>query len=88
MPLNRALQQTAGASLVSVTSSSPLPPPLQHESGDYVKWFVEHLFLFVPAQAIVGQHLQTFRDFPPRQKPGSFSVGEAMDMLMKGKSSN
>jgi len=60
----------------------------QHESGDYVKWFVEHLFLFVPAQAIVGQHLQTFREFPPRQKPGSFSVGEAMDMLMKGKGGN
>jgi arylsulfatase len=60
----------------------------QHEAGDYVKWFVEHLFLFVPAQAIVGQHLQTFREFPPRQKPGSFSVGEAMDMLMKGKGSN
>jgi arylsulfatase len=60
----------------------------QHEAGDYVKWFVEHAFVFVPAQAIVAQHLQTFREFPPRQKPGSFSVGEAMDMLMKGKGGN
>jgi len=53
-----------------------------------VKWFVEHLFVFVPAQAIVGQHLETFREFPPRQKPGSFSVGEAMEVLMKGKGGN
>jgi hypothetical protein len=49
---------------------------------------VEHLFLLVPAQAIVGQHLATFREFPPRQKPGSFSVEQAMDMLMNQKSSN
>ena len=43
---------------------------------------------FVLAQAIVGEHLPTYREFPPRQKPGSFSIGEAMDMLMKGKGGN
>lgn len=59
-----------------------------HEAGEYQNWFVEHLFLLVPAQAIVGQHLATFREFPPRQKPGSFSVEQAMDMLMNQKSSN
>jgi arylsulfatase len=59
-----------------------------HEAGEYQNWFVEHLFLLVPAQAIVGEHLATFREFPPRQKPGSFSVEQAMDMLMNQKSSN
>jgi arylsulfatase len=59
-----------------------------YEAGDYVKWFLAHAFVFVPAQTIVAQELQTFREFPPRQKPGSFSVGEAMDMLMNSKSSN
>jgi arylsulfatase A-like enzyme len=58
------------------------------EAGAYDKWSVEHVFVFVPAQAIVGQHLATFRDFPPRQRPGSFSVGGAMEMLMKQKGSN
>ena len=33
----------------------------QHESGDYVRWFVEHAFVVVPAQAIVGQHLCELR---------------------------
>jgi arylsulfatase len=53
-----------------------------------VKWFVEHLWVFVPAQSIVGEHIATFREFPPRQRPGSFSVEQAMEMLMKQKSSN
>ena len=48
-----------------------------HEAGEYDKWFIEHAFVFVPAQAIVGQHLRTFQEFPPRQKPGSFSVEQA-----------
>jgi hypothetical protein len=46
------------------------------------------VFVLVPAQAIVAQHLQSFQAFPPRQKPGSFSVDQAMQMLMGTKSSN
>ena len=44
----------------------------EQEAGDYVKWFIEHVFLLVPAQSIVAQHPATFQEFPPRQKPGSF----------------
>ena len=53
----------------------------EYEAGGYDKWFVEHAFVFVPAQAIVGRHLATFEEFPPRQKPGSFSVDNAMEKL-------
>jgi hypothetical protein len=60
----------------------------EFESGDYVKWSIEHLWVFVPAQSIVGQHIASFQEFPPRQRPGSFSVQQAMDMLMKQKASN
>ena len=45
------------------------------------RWFVEHAFVLVPAQAIVAQHLASFQEFPPRQKPGSFSVDQAMEKL-------
>ena len=41
-----------------------------------------------PAQAIVARELQTFKDFPPRQKPGSFSVGDALDKLMNAQHSS
>ena len=60
----------------------------EHEAGDYVKWFVEHIFVLVPAQAIVGQFLATFQEFPPRQKPGSFSVDQALEKMMNQKGSN
>ena len=60
----------------------------EHEAGDYVKWFVEHIFVLVPAQAIVAQHLATFQEFPPRQKPGSFSVDQALQKLSNQEGSN
>jgi hypothetical protein len=60
----------------------------EHEAGGYDKWFIEHAFVLVPAQAIVGEHLSTFQAFPPRQKPGSFSVDQAMEKLMNQKSDN
>jgi arylsulfatase len=53
------------------------------ESGDYVKWFVEHAFVFVPAQAIVAQHVQSFQQFPPRQRPGSFTIQQAMQAIQR-----
>jgi hypothetical protein len=40
---------------------------------------------FVPAQAIVAEHLESFREFPPRQRASTFSVQQAMDMLMRQK---
>ena len=60
----------------------------QHEAGDYVRWFVEHAFVLVPAQSLVAQHLVSFQQFPPRQKPGSFSVEQAMEKLRNPPSSN
>ena len=60
----------------------------EEEAGDYDKWFIEHLFVMVPAQYIVGRYLQTFQEFLPRQKPGSFNVGEALKMMTKPQSSD
>ena len=34
----------------------------------YDKWMADRAFLLVPAQAIVGEFLKTFKEFPPRQK--------------------
>jgi arylsulfatase A-like enzyme len=45
---------------------------------DYGRWFAEHMFLFAPAGAFVGRWLQSFREFPPRQKPGSFNLENVM----------
>jgi arylsulfatase len=45
----------------------------------YGKWMADRMFMFVPAQAIVSEFLRTFEEFPPRQKPASFSIDDALD---------
>jgi arylsulfatase len=44
-------------------------------------WMAHRMFLFVPAQAIVAQWVSSFKEFPPRQKPASFSIDEVMKKL-------
>jgi hypothetical protein len=52
-----------------------------HESIDYARWRIDHAFVMVPAQQYVGQFLATFKEFPPSQKPGSFSIDDALQSL-------
>ena len=47
----------------------------------YQRWYMERMFLIAPAAAYVGQWLQSFREFPPRQKPGSFNLDRAMEKV-------
>jgi arylsulfatase len=54
-----------------------------HEGMGYARWRIDRAFVLVPAQAFIGNWLTSFKDFPPRQKPGSFSIGDAMDKLSK-----
>ena len=49
---------------------------------DYGRWFAEHMFMIAPAGAYVGQWLQSFKEFPPRQKPGSFNLDRVMEAVM------
>jgi hypothetical protein len=53
---------------------------------DYPKWRTDNLWVMVLAQAIVGQFLQTFRDYPPRAKPGSFNLDRARQKMQGGSS--
>ena len=50
----------------------------------YQRWYLDRMFLIAPAGAYVGQWLQSFRDFPPRQKPGSFNLDRVMEKVMAG----
>jgi arylsulfatase len=42
------------------------------------------MFVFAPAGAYVGKWLQSFREFPPRQEPGSFNLDNVMESISKG----
>jgi arylsulfatase A-like enzyme len=48
---------------------------------DYDRWWIEHVFMIAPAAGYVGQWLQSFREFPPRQKPGSFNLDNVMEAV-------
>jgi arylsulfatase A-like enzyme len=49
----------------------------------YADWVARRLFLIVPAQAAVAQWLESFKDFPPRQKPASFNLDDVMDKMYR-----
>jgi arylsulfatase len=49
----------------------------------YAKWVADRMFAFVPAQEVVAEFLKTFQQFPPRQKPASFSIDEALEKARK-----
>jgi arylsulfatase len=57
-------------------------------SNTYYDWLMNHVFLLVPAQAYVGQFISTFKDFPPSQKAGSFSLGDAFERMSEGATGN
>ncbi len=56
------------------------------EGMNYNDWWYRRAFLAVPLQNIVGTTLMTFKDFPPRQKPASFTIDQAMEALMNSTS--
>jgi arylsulfatase A-like enzyme len=48
----------------------------------YNDWLVRRVFLLVPAQGFVAHWIQSFKDFPPSQKPASFSIDQVMEKLV------
>ena len=58
--------------------------PYEHAqitSNTYYDWMFRRIYLLVPAQAAVAQFLNTFKEFPPRQKAASFSLDEVIDKM-------
>jgi arylsulfatase A-like enzyme len=53
-------------------------------SNTYWDWMLDHAFMLVPAQAIAGEFLATFKEYPPRQKAASFSLENVLEKLQAG----
>jgi arylsulfatase A-like enzyme len=57
----------------------------EHENAmGFQRWYLERMFVMAPAAMFVGQWLQSFKEFPPRQKPGSFNLDRVMEAVTKG----
>jgi arylsulfatase A-like enzyme len=50
-------------------------------SNTYWDWFLDNDFIAMYGTAIATAFLQTFRDFPPRQEPASFTIDHAVAKL-------
>ncbi len=50
-------------------------------SNTYYDWLLDHAFLLVPAQKYVGDFLATFKEYPPRQKAASFTIGKVLEKM-------
>ena len=93
-PVEARLRRAAGARLGSlagavhaVAGAQDLQPALRpvrdrRPRGDGLnRWRVEHVFLLVPAQQYVAQFIGTFKEFPPSQRVGSFSLDAVLQAL-------
>jgi arylsulfatase A-like enzyme len=56
-------------------------------SNTYYEWLFERIYLMVPAQAYVGKFLETFKEYPPRQKADTFNLDEVMKKLTESNGS-
>jgi arylsulfatase A-like enzyme len=50
-------------------------------SNTYYGWVIDHIFLIVPSQTYIVNFIKTFKEFPPRQKPASFGIDQALEAL-------
>ena len=55
----------------------------QHNANTYNDWFLERPFVVVPIQALAAKFLQTMKDYPPSQTPGSFNLSKIEEQLRR-----
>lgn len=50
-------------------------------SNTYYDWMFRRIYIFAPAQKIVTDFMATFKEFPPSQKAGSFTIEQTNEMM-------
>ncbi|RJS21176.1 arylsulfatase [Corallococcus sp. H22C18031201] len=50
-------------------------------SNTYWDWYMSKAYLIMAAQGLVGSFLETFKEYPPRQRAASFTIDQAMDRM-------
>jgi len=80
--LTEAYRKTPSWPLVFNLRVSPFERPA-FESRMYLRWMADQMWTFVPAQAVLGQFLETFKEFPQRQPIGSLSVEKVLEQMQK-----
>jgi arylsulfatase len=56
----------------------------QITSNTYYDWLIDHAYLLVPAQSVVGKFIGTFKEFPPRQSAASCNLDDVLKKMQQG----
>ena len=52
-------------------------------SNTYYDWFMSNPAAFMASQAVVAKFLSTFKDYPPSQRPASFSIDQIVEQMQR-----
>jgi arylsulfatase len=70
------------APLITNLRMDPFERAEEENAMGFQQWYLDHMFVIAPAAAYIGKWLQSFKEFPPRQKPGSFNLDRVMESVM------
>ena len=57
-------------------------------SNTYYDWVLHNAYFIFAAQTAAAKFVETFKEFPPVQKPGSFTIDDAMAKMGEAASGN
>jgi len=74
---------------ISRATRSPKPYNLRTDpferadttSNTYYDWFLSKSYMVGAAGAIVEEFLQTFKDYPPRQRAATFTIDQVLEKM-------
>jgi arylsulfatase len=52
-------------------------------SNTYYDWCIDRLYLGVPAMTYITKFIETFKEYPPRQKPMTLGIDKALEALQQ-----
>ena len=85
-------KQTLATAHGKTVADDPEEPAIAHDyetmwtqidAMGYQQWRAERMFALVPAQALVAEFLSTFKEYPPRQRPASFSIDQVLERMQQ-----
>src|SRR5262249_4131245 len=85
--LSRRNLLLSGTSLATLSALGANLRSDPFERGDesilYDKWTADRVFVQVPMQALAAKWLESFKEFPVRQKPAAFNLDQVMEKFEK-----
>jgi hypothetical protein len=53
-------------------------------SNTYYDWLLSQGYILLAGSTLTAQFLETFKEFPPRQRAATFTIDQAMEKLKHG----